>query len=131
LYAKHANRGFVILAFPCNQFGRQEPGTNAEIKAFAAGKNATFPMFNKIDVNGPNAHPIYLFLRSKLTGLLGSSIKWNFTKFLVGRDGVPLKRYGPRSFPNEIEPDIIIELDKQQLPPPPPPRGVSDAIVTI
>jgi len=95
------------LGFPCNQFGKQEPGTNLEIKQFAQfGYNVTFKLFSKIDVNGANAHPLWLFLRSQLTGILGSSIKWNFTKFLVDRNGKPLKRFGPPTAPFEFETDI-------------------------
>jgi glutathione peroxidase len=95
------------LGFPCNQFGRQEAGTNQEIKEFATTKyNVTFPMFSKIDVNGSNAHPLYIFLRSKLSGILGSSVKWNFTKFLVNRSGVPVKRFGPPELPLDFESDI-------------------------
>jgi len=107
LYDRHQNAGFVVLGFPCNQFGRQEPGTNQEIKEFASSNyNVTFPLFSKIEVNGSNAHPLYLFLRSQLTGVLGSSIKWNFTKFLVNRQGKPLKRYGPPTAPLEFEEEI-------------------------
>jgi len=107
LYEKYRERGFVVLGFPCNQFGRQEPGTNQEIKQFAQFTySVTFPMFSKIDVNGSNAHPLFLFLRAQLTGTLGSSIKWNFTKFLVDRKGRPLKRFGPPTLPFEFETDI-------------------------
>jgi len=113
LYSKHQASGFTILAFPCNQFGRQEPGTNEEIYTFAHDKyKATFPLFAKIDVNGSTAHPIFKFLRAKLTGTLGSRIKWNFTKFLCDRDGIPVKRYGPPTKPMSFENDIIELLAK-------------------
>jgi len=96
-----------ILAFPCNQFGGQEPGTNAEIKDFARNKeHAKFDLFAKIDVNGNNADPLYKYLKSKQSGTLGSFIKWNFTKFLVDRNGQPIKRYAPSFDPSNIEPDI-------------------------
>jgi len=99
--------GLVILGFPCNQFGRQEPGTNEEILSFVQERfGVTFPMFDKIDVNGSNTHPIFAFLKSTLTGTLGSLIKWNFTKFLVNRQGIPFKRHGPKTNPLEFESDI-------------------------
>jgi len=106
LYAKYAEKGLEILAFPCNQFGKQEPGTNEEIKAFVAKKGATFKLFDKVDVNGKNTHPLFLFLRKELKGTLGSSIKWNFTKFLCDRSGKPVKRYGPPTKPLSFEQDI-------------------------
>jgi len=107
VYAKYNDKGLEILAFPCNQFGKQEPGTNEDIKKFAASKGATFKIFDKIDVNGKNAHPLYLYLRKELKGTLGSLIKWNFTKFLCNRDGKPIKRYSPPSKPLSFEPDIL------------------------
>jgi len=113
LYQRHADKGFEILAFPCNQFGKQEPGTNEEIKAFAASKGATYALFDKIDVNGKNAAPFFLFLRKELTGTLGSSIKWNFTKFLCDRQGKPVKRYGPPTKPFTFEQDILDLLVRQ------------------
>jgi len=108
LYKKYRNRGFVILGFPSNQFGGQEPGTHAEIKNFCDLQyGVTFPLFGKIDVNGPNAHPLYDFLKAEKPGVLGTQrIKWNFTKFLIDRDGRPIKRYGPRRKPEEIEADV-------------------------
>jgi len=115
MYEKYKSQGFVILGFPCNQFGSQEPGTNAEIKAFIAKFGTTWPVFAKINVNGSDAHPIYKFLKSQLTGTLGSSIKWNFTKFLCDRSGKPFKRYGPPSKPLELVPDIE-ELLKTPIP---------------
>jgi len=107
LYAKYADKGFEILAFPCNQFGKQEPGTNEQIKAFAASKGATFRIFDKIEVNGKNTHPLFLFLRKELKGTLGSSVKWNFTKFLCDKTGKPQKRFGPPTKPLSFEQDIV------------------------
>ena len=94
LHKKYSDRGFAVLGFPCNQFGGQEPGGEAEIKEFCQTSfGTTFPMFAKIDVNGPHAHPLYQFLREAQPGILGTeSIKWNFTKFLVDRQGNPIKR---------------------------------------
>lgn len=106
LYKLLSPRGFEILAFPCNQFKSQEPGTSAEIRKFVDGFGVEFPMFAKINVNGSNAHPVFKFLKSKLGGVLGSSIKWNFTKFLVDKTGVPVKRYGPPTNPMSIREDI-------------------------
>lgn len=109
-----------ILAFPCNQFGKQEPGTNAEIKKFATEKyGATFPLFEKVDVNGDNAHPVYKFLKSmKSTTLLGvpvmSDIAWNFEKFLIDRNGVVMQRYKPTHAPLDFEADIIELLKAKQ-----------------
>jgi len=114
LYLKYQDRGLVVLGFPCNQFGKQEPGTNEEILSFVKEKyNVTFPILDKIDVNGTNAHPIFLFLRAKLTGTLGSSVKWNFTKFLCNRQGIPKLRYSPPTKPLSFEADIIKLLDEQ------------------
>jgi len=109
LHDRYAEQGLVILAFPCNQFGRQEPKPNAEIKQFAADHGAKFPLFDKIDVNGKHADPIYKFLRARLTGTLSSALKWNFTKFICNRRGVPVARFGPYTAPLEME-DIIKEL---------------------
>jgi glutathione peroxidase len=108
LHEKFKNRGFAVLGFPCNQFGKQEPGSESEIKSFCESRfGVTFPLFAKIDVNGPQAHPLYNFLVAAKRGFLGSKrIKWNFTKFLVDRDGRPLKRYGPQDKPEAIEADI-------------------------
>jgi len=105
--------GFTVLAFPCNQFGAQEPGSAAEIKKFTEGFNVKFDVFEKCDVNGSNAHPLWVYLKSKQGGLLGDSIKWNFTKFLIDKDGQPIKRYGPMDDPiPKIEKDLIEELAK-------------------
>jgi len=113
LYNELHDRGFEILAFPCNQFGRQEPNSNAQIKSFVADRGVTFPMFEKIYVNGSKAHPIYKFLRARIGGIMGSSIKWNFTKFLCDRNGIPIERYAPPTKPLEIKDDIIKLLDQQ------------------
>ena len=100
-------RGFSVLGFPCNQFGRQEPGSAAEIGQFCSSNYAvSFPMFDKIDVNGDNAHPLYQYLKNEKSGLLGSSIKWNFTKFLVDRSGKVVGRYAPTATPASLTKDI-------------------------
>jgi len=115
LYKKYKDQGFAIAAFPCNQFGGQEPGTDAEIKEFATKKyGATYDLYSKIDVNGDDAHPLWKFLKEKQGGTLGwDAIKWNFTKFLVNRKGDPMKRYAPTTDPNDIEADIVAELAKK------------------
>ena len=108
LYADHADEGLVVLGFPCNQFANQEPGDADEVGEFCQ-KNygVTFPMFAKVDVNGPGAHPLYRHLTAAKKGVLGSqAIKWNFTKFLVGRDGTVLERYAPTTRPEDLETDI-------------------------
>jgi glutathione peroxidase len=108
LYEKLHGEGLAILGFPCNQFGAQEPGSEAEIGQFCM-KNfgVTFPMFAKIEVNGEHAHPLYKYLKDAKPGLLGTeAIKWNFTKFLIGRDGEPVARYAPQTKPDELEAPI-------------------------
>ena len=108
LYEKLHGRGLTILGFPCNQFGSQEPGNEAAIGAFCE-KNygVTFPMFAKIAVNGPDAHPLYRYLKDAKPGLMGTeAIKWNFTKFLIGRDGEPVARYAPQTKPEDLEEPI-------------------------
>lgn len=104
----YQTRGFDVLGFPCNQFGKQEPGDADEIGAFCESRfHVTFPMFEKIDVNGANAHPLYRWLTAEKPGLLGTqAIKWNFTKFLLRRDGTIYKRYAPTTKPEEIRSDI-------------------------
>jgi glutathione peroxidase len=107
LHRAYADRGFAVLGFPCNQFGAQEPGTAEEIGAFCAGKyDVTFPLFAKIDVNGADAHPLYKFLKGEKTGLLGSAIKWNFTKFLVDRRGHVVSRHAPTTTPEALKKEI-------------------------
>ncbi len=104
----YQTRGFDVLGFPCNQFGKQEPGDAEQIGAFCESRfHVTFPMFGKIDVNGADAHPLYKWLTSEKPGLLGTqAIKWNFTKFLLRRDGTIFKRYAPTTKPEEIRGDI-------------------------
>lgn len=107
LYRQHAPRGFAVLGFPCNQFGQQERGNSAEIAAFCDSKYAvTFPMFEKIDVNGDGAHPLYKFLKREKSGLLGASIKWNFTKFLVDKAGRVVARHPPTTRPENLTREI-------------------------
>jgi glutathione peroxidase len=107
LYREFGARGFAVLGFPCNQFGSQEPGTASEIGAFCAGKyDVTFPMFSKIDVNGAKTHPLYKYLRSEKSGLLGSAIKWNFTKFLADRSGRVVSRHAPTTTPEALKKEI-------------------------
>jgi glutathione peroxidase len=108
IYREYKDKGLEILAFPCNQFGNQEPGSNEEIYNFCSTKyNVTFPLFSKIDVNGSNAHELYIYLKEKAPGILGTeAIKWNFTKFLVDRDGNVIKRYAPQDNPKKIIEDI-------------------------
>ncbi|MFD1612984.1 glutathione peroxidase [Sphingomonas tabacisoli] len=108
LYRKYKDRGFEVLGFPCNQFGAQEPGNAEEIASFCSlTYDVTFPVFAKIDVNGPTADPLYEHLKKAAPGLMGStSIKWNFTKFLIDRAGNVVRRYAPQTKPEEIERDI-------------------------
>ncbi len=108
LYKKYKDRGFVVLGFPCNQFGSQEPGSEKEIKFFCTQKyKVTFPLFSKIDVNGDNAHPLYQYLKSQQKGVLSTeAIKWNFTKFLVDKKGKVLERFASSTKPEEIEEKI-------------------------
>jgi glutathione peroxidase len=109
LYRKHAQAGFTVLGFPCNQFGAQEPGDAAEIGAFCSlTYDVTFPMFGKVDVNGPEAHPLFQYLKSERKGIAGTEqIKWNFTKFLVDRHGHVTARFAPTTKPAEIDPEIV------------------------
>ncbi len=108
LYDKYASKGVEVLGFPCNQFGSQEPGSATEIQSFCQKRfGVSFPLFEKIDVNGANAHPLYQFLTKAAPGILGSeAIKWNFTKFLVDGNGTVVKRYGSTTEPKDIERDI-------------------------
>ena len=112
LYRKFKGQGLVVLGFPCDQFGHQEPGNENEIRSFCSlNYDVTFPMFAKIDVNGSNAHPLYKYLKHEAKGLLGSeAIKWNFTKFLVDKDGNVSKRYAPNDTPESIGKDLAREL---------------------
>ncbi len=108
LYRRYAGRGFAVLGFPCDQFGHQEPGDEAAIESFCSlNYGVSFPMFAKIDVNGSDAHPLYRHLKRAAPGLLGSeAIKWNFTKFLVGRDGTVLRRFAPTRTPESLATEI-------------------------
>jgi len=106
-------RGFEVLAFPCNQFGSQEPFNEEEICTFVKGYSVKFQMFEKTKVNGDDAHIVFRFLKSKLGGVLGSSVKWNFTKFLCDRRGVPVRRYGPPTAPMTLVKDIEELLDQK------------------
>lgn len=108
LYKKYKDKGLVVLGFPCNQFGKQEPGDEKEISGFCElNFGVSFPLFAKIDVNGDKADPLYSFLKSANPGILGTeAIKWNFTKFLVGKDGIPVKRFAPNDAPEALEKPI-------------------------
>ena len=104
LYRKHRDKGLVVLGFPSNQFANQEPGDEKSIaEGCLVNYGVTFPMFSKIDVNGPDAHPLYKYLRSELPGVFSSTIKWNFTKFLIDADGKPVKRFSPTTKPEKID----------------------------
>ena len=113
LYEKFSGRGFSVLGFPCNQFGHQEPGTNEEIQNFCqVTYQVTFPVFAKVDVNGNEAHPLFKYLKQAVPGVLHSeSIKWNFTKFLINRNGEVIKRYAPQTSPEAISEDIEKLID--------------------
>ncbi len=113
LWERYRARGLVVLGFPCNQFGGQEPGTEEQILDFCSTKyGVSFPLMSKVEVNGAHAHPLYKWLCAQAPGLLGSkAIKWNFTKFLVGRDGRGVRRYAPTEAPEKLEPDIEKALD--------------------
>jgi glutathione peroxidase len=104
LYDTYAERGFTVLGFPCDQFGHQEPGDEDEIASFCERNyGVSFPMFSKVDVNGDEAHPLFVWLREEKSGLMpGDAIKWNFTKFLVGRDGQVIKRFAPTTEPDKL-----------------------------
>jgi glutathione peroxidase len=111
LHREFADAGLAVLGFPCDQFGHQEPGDEAEIKDFCSTTyDVTFPMFAKIDVNGDDTHPLYEWLKSEQRGVLGGRIKWNFTKFLVDRTGQPVRRYAPNTAPEDIADDIKEQL---------------------
>jgi len=111
LYQNYVDKGLVILAFPCNQFGAQEPGNEEEILSFCQlNFGVTFPIFAKVNVNGKEAHPIFNYLKNELPDLLGKSIKWNFTKFLIDRTGKPIKRFSPTDTPEVIEKYLVSRL---------------------
>ncbi len=111
LNQKYKDRGLVVIGFPCNQFAAQDPGTDSEIEGFCQlNYGVTFQIMKKVDVNGPDAHPIFKYLKSRTRGFLGSRIKWNFTKFLVSRDGETIKRYSPITKPERLAKDIEEKL---------------------
>lgn len=112
LYKKYADQGLVVLGFPCDQFGHQEPGDEAEIKSFCSlSYDVSFPLFAKVAVNGGDAHPLYRYMKKEAKGLLGTeAVKWNFTKFLVDRDGKVRRRYAPTDTPESIETDLLALL---------------------
>ncbi len=113
LYEKWKDKGFEVLAFPCDQFANQEPGTNEEIQHFCQiNFGLTFPVFGKLDVNGETAHPLYQYLRQQKAGLGGDAIKWNFTKFLVDSQGKVVARYAPTTKPSRISPALVKLLEK-------------------
>lgn len=108
LYLEYKDTGLEILGFPCDQFAHQEPGTDQEIQQFCKlNFGVTFPLFGKVDVNGSNAHPVFQLLSEALPGAIGRKIKWNFTKFLIDREGNPVKRFSPRTAPAKLVDDII------------------------
>jgi glutathione peroxidase len=107
LYRQYKDKGLVILGFPCNQFANQEPGSEKDIaEGCLVNYGVSFPMFSKIDVNGDNAHPIYKYLKNKLPGLFGTKIRWNFAKFIIDSNGVPVKRFSPATVPEKLVNDI-------------------------
>lgn len=107
LYREHKDEGLVVLGFPCDQFAHQEPGTSEEIADFCTmNYGVSFPMFAKVDVNGDGTHPLFAWLKEERPGLLGGAIKWNFTKFLLGRDGQVLDRFAPTTTPDKLAPDV-------------------------
>ena len=107
LHEQYGEQGFTVLGFPCDQFANQEPGSEDEIAEFCQRNyGVSFPMFSKIDVNGDNAHPLFKWLREQKSGLMGNKIKWNFSKFLIGRDGEVLDRYAPTTAPEKLGEDI-------------------------
>jgi len=112
LYKKYQDKGLVILGFPCDQFAHQEPAGDAEIASFCQlNYGVTFPLMAKVDVNGPGAHPVFRFLRKKAPGVIGDAVKWNFTKFLVSKDGAGVKRFAPTYEPEKMEKAIIEALE--------------------
>ncbi|ENU20202.1 hypothetical protein F994_01259 [Acinetobacter bohemicus ANC 3994] len=113
LYEKYKDQGFEVLGFPCNQFGGQDPGSNEQIGAYCQ-KNygVNFPMFAKVDVKGPEAHILFRYLTNNSKGILGNGIKWNFTKFLIGRDGKVLNRFAPTTKPEDLESEVAAALSQ-------------------
>ena len=114
LYQQYKDQGLIVLGFPCNQFAGQEPETNATVEqACKINHGVTFPLTEKCDVNGKNTHPVFKYLKGRLGGFFGSRIKWNFTKFLVDREGNPHKRYAPAAAPAALEKDIVTLLKRK------------------
>ncbi|WP_313818559.1 glutathione peroxidase [Citricoccus sp.] len=114
LYTDYRDQGLVVLGFPCNQFAHQEPGTDAEASEFCQlNYGVDFPMFAKVEVNGSGAHPLFAWMRQETSGLLGSAVKWNFTKFLIGRDGTVLERFAPTTAPDKMRGAIETALAEQ------------------
>ena len=110
LNRKYSDKGLVILGFPCNQFGNQEPGDSKEIsEGCIINYGVSFQMFEKIEVNGSGAHPLFVFLKTQLPGFLGGRVKWNFTKFVIDRDGQPVKRFAPMTKPKQME-EYLLKL---------------------
>jgi glutathione peroxidase len=107
LYDTYSSQGLVVIGAPCNQFGSQEPGSNADIKQFAQQRGAKFPLLSKLDVNGPNESPLYSWLKKEKGGILISDVKWNFTKFLIDREGNVVGRYFSTTSPSDIEKDVL------------------------
>lgn len=113
LYKKYRDKGLVVLGFPCNQFGNQEPGDEKSIaEGCVVNYGVTFPMFSKVDVNGKNTHPVFQFLKNECSGLFGKRIKWNFTKFLIDETGRPVKRFSPTTKPEKIERFLLKKFRK-------------------
>lgn len=112
LYSRYKDQGLAILGFPCNQFGHQEPGCDVDIKEFIKKNGVEWEMFAKVDVNGDDAIPLYSWLKSKAKGTLIDAIKWNFTKFLISKEGLPVARYAPNDNPLKFEDEIKAELEK-------------------
>lgn len=111
LYRKYKDRGLVVLGFPCDQFAHQEPGSDAEIASFCQRNfGVTFPLMAKVEVNGPATHPVFAFLKGRAGGLFSRSVKWNFTKFLIGRDGKKVRRFAPATEPVRLEKSIEAAL---------------------
>lgn len=111
LYQQYHGQGFEILDFPCDQFGNQAPGSGEEIHQFCLTRyGVSFPQFDKLLVNGPDADPLFLWLQQQLPGLMGNAIKWNFTKFLIGRDGAPIRRFSPQTTPEKIAEEVVANL---------------------
>ena len=113
LYQKYKDQGLIIIGFPCDQFAHQEPGTNEEIAEFCRiNHGVTFPLMSKIEVNGKNAHPIYQYLKGAAKGTFGNAIKWNFTKFLISRDGTEIERVAPTTTPEAMEEKVVAMLNR-------------------